>query len=192
MKLDAYRSKGIARLAEVKIDESPLYAVAFHPNNRQVAAAGGDGTVRLFDTETGKPITTFAAAPVDEAGASAPPIAVVDLKWSDTPIVSAETLPEGTSVTAIKVETGNQSSWQTRFDYSQLLITAALNNGEIIDVTRTATLKHDGKLLTVSESGFVKAKADGKVETRRCSWRQIGLISLSMSPVLASHSSRTS
>lgn len=159
-KLDEYRSKGIARLAKVTIDESTLYAIAFHPNNRQVATAGGDGTVRLFDTESGKPIATFAAAPVDQTGDSTPPVAVIDLKWSDTPVIAAESLPQGTAVTAITVEPP-AIDLKSPFDYSQLLITATLSNGESFDVTRTVKLQHDGNVLTISESGFARATADG-------------------------------
>lgn len=162
-KLDDYRSKDIKRLAEVKIDESPLYAVAFHPNNRQVAAAGGDGTIRLFDTETGKPITTFAASPVDQSSGKKKAVAVADLQWSDTPVITPQELPEGSAVASIKVEP-SKIKLKNAFDYSQLLITATLDNGDSFDVTRLAKLKHDGKFLEITESGFVKAKADGETK----------------------------
>ena len=39
-KIDEYRSKDIKETARVTFDETPLYAVAFHPNGRQVAIAG--------------------------------------------------------------------------------------------------------------------------------------------------------
>ncbi len=42
----------------------PVYAVAFHPNGKQVAAAGFDGMVRLFDAANGKLLVEFPAAPI--------------------------------------------------------------------------------------------------------------------------------
>lgn len=159
-KLDQYRSKDMKRVANVKIDESPLYAVAFHPNSRQVAVAGGDGTIRLYDTETGQPVTTFSAAPLDQSGSGSNTLAVTELKWSDSPVIKKEPLPVGTTVTSLTVEPP-AIDLRNAFDYSQLLISATLNTGEIVDVTRLATLQHDNKLFEVSESGFVKAKAEG-------------------------------
>jgi WD40 repeat protein/mono/diheme cytochrome c family protein len=41
----------------------PVYAVAFRPDGQQVAAAGFDGTVRLFDPKTGKLIRQFSPLP---------------------------------------------------------------------------------------------------------------------------------
>lgn len=158
-KLDEYRSKDIKETARVKFDETPLYAIAFHPGGRQVAIAGGDGIVRLIDTETGKPVTTFAAAPVNQSGDAAKPIDVAALEWTDSP-VSVEALPEGLQVASLSVQP-QQIDFKTPFDYSQLLISATLASGEVIDVTRTATLALQGAAVDISHSGFVKAKADG-------------------------------
>jgi WD40 repeat protein len=41
-----------------------VYAVAYHPEGKQVAAAGFDGMVRLIDANTGKLIKEFGAAPL--------------------------------------------------------------------------------------------------------------------------------
>ncbi|MEO2016795.1 MAG: DUF1549 domain-containing protein [Fuerstiella sp.] len=160
-KLDDHRSKDIKRIAEVKLDESPLYALAFHPDNRKVAIAGGDGTIRLIATETGKPITTFAAAPVGEASKQTQPTAVGDLVWSGSPLIRKSDLPKGTTVTAL---TTHPSAVELKnpFDYVQLFVSATLNTGEIIDVTRNVTVQHDGAVVDVTKSGFVKPTADGQ------------------------------
>ncbi len=159
-KLDDYRSKDIKQIANVKIDESPLYAIAFHPNSRQVAVAGGDGTVRIIDTETGKPITTFAAAPVSQSNEQSQPTATGQLTWADSPLINKESLPEGTTVTGLRVQP-ETITLTNAFDYTQLLVTGTLNTGDTIDVTRIAELLHDGDVLDVTKSGFAKAKADG-------------------------------
>ena len=160
-KLDDHRSKDITRIAEVKFDESPLYALAFHPDNRQVAIAGGDGTIRLIATDTGKPITTFAAAPVGEASKHAQPTVVADLVWNDSPLIKKGELPKGTTVTALTAHPSTVALTNP-FDYVQLLVSATLNTGEIIDVTRNVELQHDGAVVDITTSGFVKAKTDGQ------------------------------
>ncbi|HEX4069802.1 MAG TPA: hypothetical protein VHX68_01480, partial [Planctomycetaceae bacterium] len=37
----------------------PIYAVAYRPDGKQVAVAGFEGKVRLYDAETGKLVTEF-------------------------------------------------------------------------------------------------------------------------------------
>ncbi len=50
---------------------SPMYAVAFHPEDRMVASAGFDGNIRLHDALNGKIIRTFLAVPMESSPRSA-------------------------------------------------------------------------------------------------------------------------
>lgn len=45
----------------------PVYSVAFRPDGKQVAAAGFDGFVRLYDPDTGKLMREFVAVPITPA-----------------------------------------------------------------------------------------------------------------------------
>jgi len=45
----------------------PVYSVAFRPDGKQVAAAGFDGIVRLYDPDTGKLVREFVAVPITPA-----------------------------------------------------------------------------------------------------------------------------
>ena len=42
----------------------PIYAVCYKPDGSQIAAAGYDGTIRLYETKTGSLVKQFPAAPV--------------------------------------------------------------------------------------------------------------------------------
>ena len=159
-KLDTYRSKDIKETARVRFDETALYAIAFHPGGRQVAIAGSDGTIRLIDTETGQPVTTFAAAPVDPSNATSGAKNLADLKWTDSPIFGEEELQDDSQISSVQVQP-KQIELKTPFDYSQILVSATLATGEIVDVTRRAKFSLNGAFADVSKSGFVKAKADG-------------------------------
>lgn len=160
-KLDDYRSKDIARIANVKIDDSPLYAVAFHPSSRQVAAAGGDGTIRLINTENGAPVATFAAAPVAADSARQQGLPLAELDWTDSPLTQEERLPADAKIAALKVEP-SAIQLNNEFEYAQLLISATLDSGDIVDVTRIANVTQQGDAVDVSKPGFVKPKADGQ------------------------------
>lgn len=162
-KLDDYRSKDIKRVANVTIDESPLYSVAFHPGSRQVAVAGGDGTIRLFDTENGSPVATFPAAPVAESQASGQSFAAADLEFGEAPVTAKSLLPAGTSITGISVQP-EVVQLQNPFEYAQLLVTATLNTGDTVDVTRMAELKTQAAIVEVTASGFVRPLQDGQTQ----------------------------
>ncbi|MEZ6062991.1 MAG: LpqB family beta-propeller domain-containing protein [Planctomycetaceae bacterium] len=158
-KLDEYRSKDIKRIAQVSVPESALYALSFHPNNRQVATAGGDGTIRLYDTESGQLVASFAAAPVSaEKTRSQSP--VEELVWQDSPLSVEESLPEGASVVSLEV-TPSAVALPNPFEYAQLLISATLDSGDVVDVTRIANVSVHGRAVEVTKSGFVRPQADG-------------------------------
>jgi WD40 repeat protein len=58
------------KLADGKPLPAPVYAVAYRPDGKQVAVAGFDGYVRLFDAETGAFVKEFSPVPLSPAVAS--------------------------------------------------------------------------------------------------------------------------
>src|SRR6266851_2863594 len=50
---------------------------------------------------------------------------------------------------------------KTQFEYAQLLLTAQLESGEKVDVTRLAQIEKPANLVEVSATGLVRPKADG-------------------------------
>ncbi|MBP88830.1 MAG: hypothetical protein CMJ64_19310 [Planctomycetaceae bacterium] len=159
-KLDDYRTKDIKRIAQVNVDDASLYAVAFSPDGKTVAATGGDGKIRLIETETGKAIKDFSPAPITpaeqvaQAFEPASPISIDDTATYD------DSLPEGATIVELMVEPA-AIELSSQFAYSQLIVTAKLNNGDIIDATRIAKASLSAPIAEVSPSGFVSGKQDG-------------------------------
>ena len=58
--LDKYHKEGVKQIASVKIPQGAVYAVAFRPGGKTLAAAGSDGKVRLINPEDGSLIKEFA------------------------------------------------------------------------------------------------------------------------------------
>src|SRR5438309_2259468 len=74
-----------------------------------------------------------------------------------------EKLPPGANV--VRLETLPQSiELKHRFDYRQVLVTAVLQTGERIDVTRMARVTPPAKVAKVSARGQVRPVADGNGE----------------------------
>ena len=65
--LEKYHKEGVKQIANVKIPQGGIYAVAFRPDGKVLAAAGADGIVRLFNPETGSLVKQFAPVTVKAA-----------------------------------------------------------------------------------------------------------------------------
>ena len=70
--LDDYKTRGIHEIARAQLPQSAIYSVAFNRAGDQVAAAGSDGMVRLFNATNGAVIKEFVSVPNIGAPASGP------------------------------------------------------------------------------------------------------------------------
>jgi WD40 repeat protein len=162
--LTKYREKGVKLLARVEVPASAIYAVAFDPQGKRVAAAGADGVVRLLDVEQAKLVKDFQPAPLSPAAAakalagSSPLTRTIDT-------VSSESLPAGTKLVGLNVQPA-KIDFGSRFDYVQLLVTGKLNNGETTDVTRIVHAQLSKPLVEVAANGLVQPRADGQAVLR--------------------------
>ena len=46
--------------------QAGIYAVAFHPKRNEIATAGFDGTVRIYELESGKILKKFIPVPLEK------------------------------------------------------------------------------------------------------------------------------
>ena len=158
-KLDAYKDKGVRQLARIALPGAGVYAVAFSPVGKWLAAAGSDGKVRLIDATGGKVAREFAPAPL---GGDAPrPTASVATTRAQEEAVETELLPSGVKVTGLEVSP-SQVTLTGRFDEMQLLVTGKLDSGETLDVTRMVKAGLSVPLATVSPTGLIRPSADGR------------------------------
>jgi len=66
-KLGEYFANGIKVVADLKIDTSAIYSLAFSQDGNRLAAAGGDGKVRIFDAANGgELLKEFVPVPIEK------------------------------------------------------------------------------------------------------------------------------
>ncbi len=155
--IDDYKTEGVKVVAQVKVETGIVYAAAFRPDGAAFAAAGSDGIIRLYETETGKLSKEFPAAPVD-ARAAATGTAPVH---RPSPEVKEEVLPAGGKLASLEVAP-DKIALSNRFDYVQLVVTGRLETGEAVDMTRMVAPKLSAAVAAVSKTGLVQPKSDGQ------------------------------
>ncbi len=158
--LDAYHKAGVKKISSVKVSQGGIYTVAFRPDGKIVAAAGGDGIVRLIDPEKGTIIKEFAPVPVKTSSVVANATAIsVQPKLEEA--VDTEVLPAEAKLDALEVQP-REIRLSNRFAYAQILVTGKLASGETIDVTRMVETRFSADIASVTRSGLVRPTSDGK------------------------------
>jgi WD40 repeat protein len=157
--MEAYKEKGAKLAWQLKIPESPIYAVALDPSGKWVAAAGGDGIVRLIDAGSGAIAKQFTPAPITAAPAALANAQPSVARRPSEPLPT-EVLPADSKVVQLDVQP-QSINLANRSDYAQLLVTAQLDSGETLDVTRIIAAELSSKIVEVTATGLVQAKADG-------------------------------
>ncbi len=65
-KVEDFQTKDVKLIASTKL-KGGVYAVAFSPDDKVIAAAGTDGEIHLLDSQTLSPVKTFQPAPIEDA-----------------------------------------------------------------------------------------------------------------------------
>lgn len=160
-KLEAYLTKDVKLLTQTELPAA-VYAVAYSPDGNAIAAAGSDGLLRIINPADGTVVRETPTVAVDpHAGRAGAEIAAAAAEAADAnEFFSEESLPSGATVMAIDVQP-TSIELNRKFGYAQLLVTATLNTGDRVDVTRMATITATGDAVRVTRGGRVHARADG-------------------------------
>ncbi len=161
--IEKYWSDGVDLVAKTTVPESGIFAVAFQPDGKRLAAAGADGVIRFVDAETGSIVNRFVPTPISGEPPTVVEPTVAAADDGSEPSSDPESLPDGTRIVAIEVEP-NSIRLTSRFDYVQLLVTARTESGGGFDITRMVEAKLTQEVVDVSRTGQVRAMADGKAE----------------------------
>ncbi len=157
--LEHYHKAGVKEVARIKLPGSAVYAVAFAPDGKRLAAAGSDGMVRLYEPETGKLAREFAPVPVKSGTKVKEEPAPIVAKQEEA--VETETLPKGVAIASLSLEPG-EIRLSNRFAYAQIVATARTTAGASLDVTRMADFSISGGVADISRSGLIRPRGDGK------------------------------
>ena len=160
-KVDEYQNSEIKELVRYPVDEAAVYAIAFAAENSLVVAAA-DGNIRRLDS-AGELVASFPAVEVatDARIASSP----FDAKaWNEMLTqriedAAAETPPPIERVKELIVEP-SQIELSSPYAYSQLVVTAVLDDGATVDVTRLCDIDVPD-WATMTATGLVRPASDG-------------------------------
>ena len=156
--LEAYLTADVKLLTQTELPVA-VYAVVYSPDGASIVAAGADGVLRFIDPADGTITRETPTVTVDaDANRSADEVAAAAADPND--YFSEESLPSGATVTAVEVEP-TAIELSRKFGYAQLLVTATLNTGDRVDVTRMATITAEGDAVRVTPGGRVHARGDG-------------------------------
>ncbi len=150
-------SKPIARL---DLPQSAIYAVSLNQDGSLAAAAGSDGIIRILDP-SGNLKREFPAAPVSKP-------ASVPLSPKKSPARQDENRSKepqeprpASKIKSLAISPEN-AVIQGKAGYVQTVVTATLENGDRIDVTRSAKFTPRSPIAQVSARGRIEPIADGK------------------------------
>ncbi len=170
--VEANRTKSVKVVSEVKVPESGLYTVSYHPKGDIIATAGQDGQIRLYEAKTGKLKKSFVPVPLQSSQTQ-----LARKKTSNTnrrlvvqDVVPAN-LPEevfSNSDPLIKLEVQPPAAKiAQKYDTVQFIVTGHLKSGAKTDLTRLVNVKlSKSGVVDVSSKGLVRAFQPGTVDVQ--------------------------
>ncbi len=159
-KVEAYVAQPTEQLGRFRVDAA-AYALRFAPDNSLIVTAD-DGSVRRWDESSVEPRSLF-TFPVEPAAAKATfawdPGQWMELAAKRFETVAGESRPAPSIIRGLNVEPGSVRL-ASPYAYAQLVITAELDNGTSVDVTRMCDFEIPG-FVDVSNRGLVRPIREG-------------------------------
>lgn len=132
-KAEEYWTAGVELAWSHELDGG-LYTAAFHPESAELVVAGQQGTLLWFDVQSGKVISEMPAVPVEQSESTKAPSQQQFSRTKQEHSSKSQSL-ELTSIDSLSVSP-ERVELTGPFSYAQLIVTATLNNGSKVDVTR--------------------------------------------------------
>ena len=158
-KMQGYFDDSVTTLAKLNV-ATGIYAVAISPDGKQLAASGSDGHIRILNADDGTTLREFVPVELTNANDSEN-VATVAAKRPAT--IQPKPLPDDAVVTEILVEPADITLTGPN-QYTQVIVTATLDTGDTLDVTRLCQLQIDGQQANVDAMGVVTPTHDGAAE----------------------------
>jgi len=163
-KLHKHFEQGVQTAAKYEVAEGGVFAVALSPSGDRVAAAGGDGTVRLIDTKSGSLVGSFVPVEVQKLDSAHAPIAAAlrdaGSSFGETRLRDSEPALPGDEIVKLEVEPAAiQLDGPSR--YAQVVAMAEYRSGAKVDVTGRAKLEFSEPVARANATGFVTPIANG-------------------------------
>lgn len=168
--LEELRSKTSPAIVDLALDATSLYSVAFSPDGKSITIGGGDGTIRLVNIESGKVIREI--VPVSLSDTSGELAAATALKQgdgldravlADDDVRREATLLPKSPLLDLQV-TPSDVRLASPLEYTQLVISAEYEDGQVCDVTRLAEYRSSASPshapLQISPTGLVRLADD--------------------------------
>ncbi|NUQ64561.1 MAG: PQQ-binding-like beta-propeller repeat protein, partial [Pirellulales bacterium] len=155
--VSAYETDSGKPLWTREIPETGIYALAASHDGKKLAAAGGDGQVRLVDPADGAVLAAFMPFEVKKTDSGAvAKFAAVQAETQATPPTPAA----GISISGLDVEPKSVRLSRPT-DYVQLVLTATAPAGSQADVTRAAAWRVEGSVGQITAAGRFTPSANG-------------------------------
>jgi len=159
-KVQEYRTANIKQVASIELPGNAVYSLAYHPDGKQIAVAGANGSVRLVNAEDAATIKEFVPVPITKT----PQLAKtkrVTWEFGSSEMIIENDLPEETKIAELRFNP-DRISLDNPYAYSQVLVKAKLASGDLIDVTRDVEFKIDPQVAVIDEQGLLQPRGNGQ------------------------------
>ena len=141
------------------IEGAGIYSLAVSPDGNTIAASGGDGQIRLINSADGKLAHTFVPVTITKDADSNAGTLVADP--TESTIATKESLPAGRNIVSIDVQP-SAIELTKPVDYVQVIVSAKLDSGDLVDITRMGSWKVIGNVGHVSSHGLFTPTKNGQ------------------------------
>jgi WD40 repeat protein len=159
-KLQNYFDESVKTLAAFPVAECGIFAVSFNPDGTRLAASGADGKIRILDASNGTLVRSFLPVEISPDSQAARLKNDGPANLEKRPPLDAEQIPEERTIAKLIVPQ-NKIKIDNPYRYAQVIVSAELDSGDVIDVTRLTRKSVEGSNVTISQTGIVRGVSDG-------------------------------